>query len=322
MSARYGSRTRSGEAVSDSGRRGGAGGGTTEVTFTASPAPAVNTSTVTIGTTEFIVADVLASTTLTFAGTPATATAEVFIVAGGGAGGSSYNPTGGGGGGGVIEDYVPITATSYPIVIGAGGSAVPSYPGIGGNGNNTTGFSLTAIGGGGGGAYNSSGNPGGSGGGAAKQSSPLGVTVGGSGTTNQGHQGGWAIKDVTPDVGNTAGGGGGAGGEGQGTTRLVPGRNHAGGGYGRLTKIKGSYAYYGGGGGGGGWWGDSGPGGAGGGGSGVILSSGPGTGNSGQQYTGGGGGGTANTWPAGAFSGTGGAGGSGRLIVRFKRFQA
>jgi hypothetical protein len=110
MSARYGSRTRSGEAVSDLGRRGEAGGGAVlqpyEEIFTA---PGTWTK-------------------------PAGATSvDVFLVGGGGGGGVAGDPaipvgipqnvSGAGGGGGVRIAYgVPVSAP-VPVTIGAGGAA-------------------------------------------------------------------------------------------------------------------------------------------------------------------------------------------------------
>ena len=70
-------------------------------------------------------------------------TIEVLLVAGGGGGGPGGDSAGGGGGAGglVYRHSVPISAQAYPMVIGPGGSGKN-------NGGDTTGFSLTALGGG------------------------------------------------------------------------------------------------------------------------------------------------------------------------------
>ena len=72
-----------------------------------------------------------------------TETIEVLLVAGGGGGGPGGDSAGGGGGAGglVYRHSVPISAQAYPMVIGPGGSGKN-------NGGDTTGFSLTALGGG------------------------------------------------------------------------------------------------------------------------------------------------------------------------------
>lgn len=165
------------------------------------------------------------------------------LVGGGGAGGAdSYGETGGGGGGGgVLEQEITATATSYSLTIGAGGVAgIPgtSDPTAAGD---TTGFSLTAVGGGhgaGDGEYNrydaTGGGSGGGGGAGLNQTA-------GAGTSGQGYAG----ADGTSDHRN--GGGGGAGGPG-----IAGHANERGGAGGRgiLSGITGEYRYYGGGGGG------------------------------------------------------------------------
>lgn len=70
-------------------------------------------------------------------------TIEVLLIGGGGGGNAGGDSAGGGGGAGglVYRHSVPISAQAYPMVIGPGGSGAA-------NGGNTTGFSLTALGGG------------------------------------------------------------------------------------------------------------------------------------------------------------------------------
>lgn len=304
MSARYGSRTRTGDAVSNFGQRGGAGGGLSEVTMTASPSPAVSTSPVIVGTEEFYISQITASTTLTFAGAPANATGEILIVAGGGGGGNgSQLPYGvpdwhggGGGAGGVFSKYVQIASTSYPIVIGGGGSAQT-------NGTPTTGFSVTATGGGAGGGNGSpNGQPGGSGGGgAAKREPPTSNGTAGNGTTGQGTAG-------LPAVNLVSGGGGGATrvGFSTATSPFSNGRQQSGG-IGTINFFPNASPYSAVAGGGGGI-GDNGQGGA--------------PGGTGGGASGGGGSGTANTGGGGGGGRTtGGSGGSGLIVLRWKRFQ-
>jgi hypothetical protein len=135
---------------------------------------------------------------------------DYLIVAGGGAGGqnlgSSTYASAGGGAGGLLQGISTVSKnTAYSLVIGAGAGAA------GYAGNNSTGLSLTAIGGGSGSPNNgASTRNGGSGGGAgdppATDSQPAG-----SGTAGQGNSGGAA-----PGGQGTSGGGGGAGATGSG----------------------------------------------------------------------------------------------------------
>ena len=332
MSARYGSRTRSGEGVSNFGQRGGAGGGTVEVTASFSPAPAASSSPVTIDGIEYIVWEVTANTTMTVSA-PTTATAEVVVVAGGGGGGNfpapaPYNPVGGGGGaGGAFISRKVLSSGPYPIVIGGGGAAST-------NGTDTTGFGETATGGGYGGNSNTPGNPGGSGGGSGGISgnapAPVGYVFreGGTGTSGQGYNGGLsAASPVMNRVGGGAGGGAGglgthliyidnvddrvdsAGGVGISLPNWGPITGVAGGGQsgkrpspGGVTVLQNLHPTAGG---------------AFGGGSGGNLPTK--TGGNGTANTGGGGGGAGSgpSLPAG----TGGSGGSGVVIIRYQRFQ-
>ena len=206
MSARYGSRTRSGEGVSGFGQRGaGGGGGTAEVTASFSPSFTANP--LTVDGVEYMVANITGNTTMTVSG-PATATAEVFMVAGGGGGGSSPpfgSSGGGGGGGGVINESVTIgPGGPFPIVIGGGGAGSPNpnpTPPLGATGSPTTAFGLTALGGGGGGTP---GSPGGCGGGSGATS---GFGAGTSSPRTQGFPGG-----ASRPGSSIGAGGGGAGG--------------------------------------------------------------------------------------------------------------
>ena len=230
----------------------------------------------------------------------------VMLVAGGG--GSSMEHAGGGGAGGVILNP-SITLASGPIVIGAGGNGVAGCTQT--SGNNTTGFSLTAIGGGHAGSYNNAAEPGGSGGGGPNNS--LVPTAAGTGTACQGNNGG---------TGSGCHGGGGGGGA------AAVGANGPGGAGGAgidVTPVFGSApqpfyiangscagasvgGIFGGGGGG-----TSGPstsgssGGIGGGGDGTGGAPAPESGTSGIASTGGGGGG-GRTASGGVVGGSGGAG--------------
>lgn len=124
---------------------------------------------------------------------PAAYTIEYLLVAAGGSGikgtDSFVRNGGGGGGGGLISGSLTLLpSTNYPIVVGA---ARLTY---GDNGNDSTAFSLTAVGGGGGARL--TGASGGSGGGG-------GTGAGGGATSGQGNSGGAGGS-------NTGGGGGGA----------------------------------------------------------------------------------------------------------------
>ena len=91
---------------------------------------------------------------------------EVLLIGGGGGGASGGDSAGGGGGAGglVYRHGVPISnGTPYSISIGAGGVGESA-------GGNTTGFSLTALGGGKGCGRQTAATPGGCGGGGANYS--------------------------------------------------------------------------------------------------------------------------------------------------------
>lgn len=170
---------------------------------------------------------------------PAAATVNFLVIAGGGGGGGGGDggSDGGGGGGGsggyrtsvgtsgggaVAESSLSLaTAVAYSITVGTGGSAgVGGSPATsGGNGGNSVFSTITSSGGGGGGYNAVSGINGGSGGGAGGSN----VSNGGTGTANQGRNGGTM---TTNKVGGRGGGGasvaatnggdvnGGAGGDG------------------------------------------------------------------------------------------------------------
>jgi hypothetical protein len=216
--------------------------------------------------------------------------ANYLLVAGGGGGGtftSGLTDGGGGGAGGVLTGSVNLSpGTSYPITVGTGGTA-------NNNGSNSTGFSLTALGGGRGGYNNTAAGSGGSGGGGSD------IASGGTGQTGQGYNGGSAAA-------YSGGGGGGAGGVGGNAVNSTSGGN---GGVGISSSITGTATYYGGGGGGaeetvnGGTTPGTGGNGGGGNGSDSNVAGGNGTAN-----TGGGGGGGSGVK-------SGGAGGSGVVIL-------
>ena len=279
---------------------------------------------------------------------------DYLVVAGGGGGGSQGG--GGGGAGGMrfasttyttpvcsaprTGTAFPVSATGFPITVGAGGAgAAASGPvgpgGTGSNGVNATFSTIISTGGGGGGRSgntsgpgNTNGNTGGSGGGTGKNRQETAA----AGNTppvspSQGFPGG----PVTAPTSTGAGGGGGAGvagtsGHGPGTPPACGGSQpqKAGpGGDGLQININGSNTYYAGGGGGGtdvAACGATSPlagtGGQGGGGGGARSPGAPGSNNgqSGTVNTGGGGGGSE--WEGSTT--TGGSGGSGIVVIRYK----
>jgi hypothetical protein len=228
-------------------------------------------------------------------------TASYLVVAGGGAGsGAGDDNAGGGGAGGLLTGTAALTSgTTYTITVGAGGTCAVNATGTNGSDSVLSGTGITtqtAIGGGRGGRYSTTGGAGGSGGGGSGYPTN---SAGGAGTPGQGNAG-------SSGSANAPGGGGGGGAA---STRPN-------GGVGSANPITGSTAgqlsggiYYLAGGGGGGF---SGLGGLGGGGNG---STGEGNGVAGTTNTGGGGG--------GAYQGnnvvyrSGGAGGSGLVILSF-----
>ena len=245
-----------------------------------------------------------------------------YLVIGGGGGGGFASTGGGGGAGGfrtnvlgsqsgglsLAEPVLFLSNGTYPAIIGAGGSSSKSSSS---NGGNSSFADIIAIGGGrgvgGAGSLPSPGFDGGSGGGAGGGLA-IGTALGGIGQTGQGFSGGDRTRQYS------SGGGGGAGEAG-----VTVGSNSQGGrgGNGLESGISGIYKFYAGGGGGGGGGGlNFGLGGSGGGGSGGTVNNGipP---IAGQANTGGGGGG-AGVWNSGGPF-TGAAGGTGIVIVRFRR---
>ena len=251
--------------------------------------------------------------------------ADYLIIAGGGAGSMRNGggagagglrtswPGGSGGGGGSETALTITTGTNYTVTVGLGGTQNGATV-IGNNGNNSliSGADITSvisIGGGAGGirsgtaaADSETGRDGGSGGGGGSVSSPnntsgSGTRVANSDTTNQGFNGG-----AGADGGAYRGGGGGGAG-GSGNTSASGGT----GGIGKTISITGGNVDYAGGGGAGA--NSSAPGSIGyGGGAGSTNNAM----NNGVDNTGGGAGSGA-----GAGTPTGGAGGSGVVILRY-----
>ena len=236
-------------------------------------------STYTSGLTDYVVRSFTSGTTdLIFS---KAGTVDYLLVAGGGAGGYSAIPGGGGAGGLLTATGLSVSASTYPISVGAGGTGTA---GAADNGGNTTGFSLTAIGGGAGGVGPGTipAQAGGSGGGGDGYSGG-----GAAGTAGQGNAGGSGVN-------HGAGGGGGAGAVGANAVSPSGGAGGAGLSNSLSTGVG---VFYGGGGGGNKWTGSVGPGGTGGGGAGGGVD--------GTVNTGGGGGGGE------------GSGGSGIAVVRW-----
>ncbi len=267
-------------------------------------------------------------------------TVSYFVVAGGGGGGGTNHGSGGGAGGFregktpctpytasplVAPAGLPVSAQTYPITVGAGGAG--NYPATGAAGSNSI-FSTITSAGGGLGKSVGAGSPGGSGSGGGSESSP--PYTGGTGNTPpvsppQGNNGGNGNSSTGP------GGGGGAGAVG--VNGGAPGCPviAGGGGIGSVTNIipapaAPSYGepgpatgrYFAGGGGGAAENGCMADGGIGGGGdAGPGPASAAGNGQPGVANTGGGGGGGGR---GGGSSGdyTGGNGGSGIVVIRYK----
>ena len=265
---------------------------------------------------------------VTNVGNPAGSDSVDYLVVAGGGGGGVSSGSGAGGAGGFREGYnpgsytasplattaLPVSVTTYPITVGAGGtgaSSSPFPPSATGTGSNSVFSTITSTGGGGGGSENPSspikdGASGGSGGG--------GSYAGGGGTGGTGN-----TPPTSPPQGNNGGAGGGTYGGGGGGGATGTGSNYCGsgnggnGGAGATTSISGSPTAYAGGGGGGSQTPSStvGTGGTGGGGPGGYSCSTPGT--PGTVNTGGGGGGGATPTAL-----TGGNGGSGIVLIRYK----
>jgi hypothetical protein len=272
-------------------------------------------------------------------------TVDYMVIAGGGAGGTGNNAGGGGAGGyressgaasgcysasplGSCVSALPVTATGYPVTVGAGGAQKPASPGTdarGTKGSNSIFSTITSTGGGGGAVGTGSSNgtpgtddvgePGGSGGGGGYYSYCCATSPGGTGNTPpvtpaQGKNGGNGSGLLSPAYGG--GGGGGASAAGCAGTGSAGGT----GGNGTPSEISGS-ANTRAGGGGGGSNATRGSGGSGGGGCGAAC--GPVTAVAGTTNTGSGGGGGANPVASPTTTcETGGAGGSGIVIIRYK----
>ncbi len=231
---------------------------------------------------------------------------EYLIIGGGGGGGSStgvqYSSGGGAGGyrssvtgelsggGAAAESKLSLTAgTAYGVTVGAGGAATAQ-------GSDSSFAGITSLGGGRGrGESFGPGYSGGSGSGGTKVSN-----VGGAGTAGQGYAGGWGSSSGSYSD-SAAGGGGGAGGIGQAYASDWFTNAPLAGGDGRQSSITGALTWYAAGGCGAGYYSGGRTNGIGGG----TPSDKDGTANTGS----GGGGGRFDT---------GGAGGSGIVVIRYK----
>lgn len=249
-------------------------------------------------------------------------TVDYLVVAGGGAGGGgATNGFGGGGGGagGLRTSYGSSSGggasaesslnlfvlTNYTVTVGSGGTGSSNSPGT--SGSNSVFSTITSNGGGYGGNQNTDGNSGGSGGGSGVGGS------GGSGTSSQGYSGGNGAAFAGL---NNPGGGGGAsqvGEAGSAYSSVQSSITGSGGGDGLSVSITGTATYYAGGGAGGTTWhNDQADGGLGGGANAPTSGN---NGNNGTANTGGGGSGCSGSNGGGPFSG--GAGGSGVVILRY-----
>jgi hypothetical protein len=237
---------------------------------------------------------------------------EVVVVGGGGAGGVRHG--GGGGAGGLIQQILGILGRQQTnVIVGAGGVGGVTSPVTNDNsGENSEAFGLVAIGGGGSKVNSGNGLDGGSGGGSDNF-----TNTPGSGTHGQGNDGGFGSGSYPPGKSSYSGGGGGGAGTAGNNSVLNGSLAIAGhGGDGRTVFMTGSpMALAGGGGGGVASNGQSaGNGGLGGGGAG---SKGTATASDGVPNTGGGGGGSGFD---GSTNGANGSGGSGIVIVRYKKY--
>jgi hypothetical protein len=164
--------------------------------------------------------------------TPQTYSADFLVIAGGAGGGGGeaypgYRSGGGGGAGGYRNSYSTESSggggssetsltlnpgTVYTITVGAGGAGntVATERGVAGSDSSISGSgitTITSVGGGSGGGTSYAATSGGSGGGGAGSDSAP-AQVAGSGTANQGFNGGSSVGN------NSGGGGGGAGSAG------------------------------------------------------------------------------------------------------------
>lgn len=225
-----------------------------------------------------------------------------YLIVGGGGSGGSY---GGGGSGGFLSGAAILAIGSFPVTVGDGGVAVSSNI-RGYNGDDSSFNNKTAKGGGGGAQGNDApeavGKDGGSGGGGGASNVVLPTDyAGGLGTPGQGNNGGYGrYSSITSEL--AGGGGGGAGQVGEDAAATGGGN----GGNGLQSSLSGVNTYYAGGGGGG--RGNT---------TYTIPSGGEGGGGNGK-----GGAATPNTGGGGGAARpatTSGPGGSGIVIVRYKK---
>ena len=247
------------------------------------------------------------------------------VVAGGGGGGVGTSGGSGGGGAGGYRSFTGTTVSvqGYPVTVGGGGTkgcGAGAGGSAGGQGVTSTFISNSSTGGGGGGSQGvpggTNGGPGGSGGGGGYNNG-----TGGTGNTppvspSQGNNGG---AETNPGCNGGAGGGAGAVGASNTGTTISPG--------GVGIDISPSYGpgvgvsgFVAGGGGGGGYCAAGGAGGNGGGGAGAGGVPAAGVASNGTDNTGGGGGAAASRGGGPAAPGmVAGIGGSGVVIIRYKR---
>jgi hypothetical protein len=250
-----------------------------------------------------------------FSLTVATLTVTYLVVAGGGGGGGRTNSAGGGGAGGYrcsvsgessgggasAEDAFTFElGTSYTVTVGAGGAGGSGDGAVVSTNGSPSSFTTINTVGGGSGAPTSlgdSGRNGGSGGGARRAVSG---TVAGAGTANEGFAGGTGSGTASGTTTDSGGGGGGAGAAGQNGVFNLAGL----GGSGLASSITGTSVARAGG--GAGLSGTKTLAGSFGGGGGTTS----GVGENGEVNTGSGGGASTGTQ-------TGGAGGSGVVILSY-----
>ncbi len=240
---------------------------------------------------------------------------EFLVVGGGGAGGGKTG--GGGGGGGVVSNMggrpLRVDDGQFNVTVGAGAPGGQPFTSPSANGNPSSFNGIVAKGGGGGGANALKGADGGSGGGGGHENDSLPAgsrSTAGKGWPGQGNDGGSGSNEAGVYGGGGGGGAGAVGGKGSPT-------KGGDGGSGVSNAITGTPVLYAAGGGGGAFLGLAparGLGGAGGGGNGGAGSAAniiqP---TAGQNGTGSGGGGQRSN-----ASTTGGAGGSGVVIIRYQ----
>ena len=264
--------------------------------------------------------------------------AYLVIAGGGGGAGARGGGAGGGGAGGYLNSYASensgdgsatltkskiLPGNSYTVTVGGGGSGgTNAYNSVGGTGSNSVFDTVVAVGGGGGsGSGQAIPTRGGSGGGAGanlyagtyNDQSLARYYRPADGTIGQGNRGGYPIQ-IGVNNSIPGGGGGGSGGNGANGVSNSKGGN---GGNGTASSITGSSVERAGGGGAGGGGSNGNSGGAVGGtgqDGGGNGGTGNGAGTARTANTGGGGGGSSSTH-TNAY--TGGAGGSGIVILRY-----